>query len=359
MKYIELYGGIGGFRKGIEQAGKTWECVWYCDKDKYATQVFNRNFNERYTPTDIRSVNVRDIPDHDFLCAGFPCQSFSLAGKRRGFNDTRGTLFFEIVRILRDKSPKYFLLENVEGLLSHDGGKTFNTIVSLLGKTVNNQSFLHKTEDCLNYNIFWTILNSKNFGVPQSRPRVFLIGFREDMKVNKFSFPKGNNIEVSLFDILEDEVDEKYYLSEKMQQRFREYIQNNKINMGNVFTVERKEIRKHKTTNEVPTLKTRMGTGGNNVPIVARCLDANMGKGIMPKDFFEKGKRNIILGERLRRLTPIECERLQGFPDRWTEKGLDENGKVHKISDSQRYKMLGNAVTTNVIEAIISNLEMI
>jgi len=446
MKYIELYGGIGGFRRGIEQAGKKWKCIWYCDSNKYTTLVFNRNFNERYKPTDIRSVDVKDIPNHDFLCAGFPCQPFSLAGKRRGFDDTRGTLFFEIVKILREKRPKYFLLENVEGLLSHDKGRTFNTIVSLLGKTVNKQSFLHETEDCLNYDIFWAVLNSKKFGVPQSRPRVFIMGFRENIEVNEFSFPKDINIEVSLSDILEEEVDEKYYLSEKMQQRFREYIKEKGMEVVDrgeinfvgscaekprlerdwnksrghregyrvhdpkgispslrakqggaskgsqiIYTKERKEIRKHKTIDEVPTLKTRMGTGGGNVPMIARCLDAHMDKGIMPENFFEKGERNIIFdvynqqfrkdkiagslkgegisetsigtsilrGMRLRRLTPTECERLQGFPDSWTEEGIDENGKVHKISDSQRYKMLGNAVTTNVIEAITNKLEMI
>ena len=163
VRFIDLFGGIGGFRLGIERAteGK-WKCVWYCDKDKYAVSVYNKRFGENYEPTDIRTVDEKEIPEHDVICAGFPCQSFSIAGKRRGLEDTRGTLFFEICRIARFHRPKFLFLENVKGLLSHDGGKTFGIILDTL-------------QD-LGYSVEWQVLNSKYFGVPQNRERVFIIG---------------------------------------------------------------------------------------------------------------------------------------------------------------------------------------
>lgn len=418
MRYIELYGGMGGFRRGIEHAGVNWQCVWYCDIDKYVTWVFNKNFHERYTPQDIREVDVSTIPDHDLLCAGFPCQAFSIAGKRRGFDDARGTLFFEIIQILKEKQPRYFILENVEGLLSHAEGRTFTIMLSMLAKTVNLQTFLHNYEKSLEYHVFWKVLNSRDFGVPQNRKRVFIVGFKNDLDVEKFEFPRPLGTRSTLSEILEDSVGEKYYLSEKMQKRFEEYLKEKKMetpavsnpimsgypryqnpedferkkgqliydvfnqhirkddiagalkgegisktSLGTaVFTRERKEIREHKTENEVPTLKERMATGGNNVPMIihndrgelkfsnfAHCIDKNYWKG---PDNHAQSPLTQKDG-RLRRLTPIECERLQGFPDDWTKEGMDEEGNVHKISDTQRYKMLGNAVTTNVVEAIV------
>ncbi|GAG56606.1 unnamed protein product, partial [marine sediment metagenome] len=183
IRFIDLFGGIGGFRLGIERANNNrtfhktqtknlqkdmsnsstsvWDggkfssfsCVWYCDSDKYAVQTYNKNFKENYEPTDIRQVKTSEIPDFDLLCAGFPCQAFSIAGKRRGFKDTRGTLFFEIARIAEAKRPSYLLLENVKGLLNHEKGETFKTILQTLEE--------------LGYEVQWVVLNSKFFGVPQ------------------------------------------------------------------------------------------------------------------------------------------------------------------------------------------------
>ena len=163
MKYIDLFGGIGGFRYGIEKAtnGK-WECVYYCDKDKHATKTYNKNFNENWEATDITTLDPNKLPEFDVLCGGFPCQSFSIAGRRRGFKDTRGTMFFEIARILEIKRPSYVFLENVKGLLNHDEGKTFRVILQSL--------------DELGYDVQWMVLNSKFHGVPQNRERVFIIG---------------------------------------------------------------------------------------------------------------------------------------------------------------------------------------
>ena len=343
IRILELFGGIGGFAYGIEKAlGKEkYEIAGYYDNDKYATAVFNYNFSTKYEPTDIRQVDENDIPRHDLLCAGFPCQAFSIAGKRRGFEDTRGTLFFEIARVLQAKKPPYFLLENVKGLLSHQEGKTFRIILQTL--------------DELGYDLQWMVLNSKFFGVSQNRERVFIIG-------NLRGKPRPEILP------------------------FRE-------NAGEVQEVSGEEIVSSAITTENAHAYGNTMTCGQTLAI-ARCLDANMWKGATPKEYFEKSKRNIVMImdyrsdegfrirknrisptltshsdsvggvpipmifdmklRRLRRLTPLECERLQGFPDNWTKYGyfVDKN-EIRKISDTQRYKMLGNAVTVNVIENLI------
>ena len=162
IRYIDLFSGVGGFRRGLELSGG-YRCVWSNDIDKYANRVYAARFGETNHHTgDIRRVNEEDIPDHDLVCAGFPCQAFSAAGKRQGFRDTRGTLFYEICRIAESKRPRVLLLENVKGLLSHDGGRTFATILNSLEE--------------LGYWWEYQVLNSKHFGVPQSRERVYIIG---------------------------------------------------------------------------------------------------------------------------------------------------------------------------------------
>src|SRR3990167_5374578 len=161
MKFIEMFAGIGGFRHGLEK--HRFKCVWANEIDKYACKIYRKNFGDKELfEGDIRAVDAISIPDHDLLCAGFPCQSFSIAGKRGGFEDTRGTLFFEIARIASVKRPELLLLENVKGLLSHDSGRTFGTILTTLSD--------------LGYFLEWQVLNSKDFRVPQNRERVFIVG---------------------------------------------------------------------------------------------------------------------------------------------------------------------------------------
>ncbi len=162
LRVADIFGGIGGFRKGMEQASDDFEFVWYCDINKYSVEIYNKRFGENYEATDITTIKADNIPDIDILCGGFPCQAFSIAGNRKGFDDTRGTMFFEIARILKAKRPTYLFLENVKGLLNHNNGETFTIILQTL--------------DELGYGVEWMVLNSKFFGVPQNRERIFIIG---------------------------------------------------------------------------------------------------------------------------------------------------------------------------------------
>jgi len=330
ITFIELFSGIGGFRYGLER-NKMFKNVWANDNNKYANQVYKKNYGEKELQEgDIRTIDTDWIPNHDLLCAGFPCQAFSLAGKRQGFNDTRGTLFFEIARILEAKRPKIVLLENVKGLLSHDNGKTFGRIIQVLGD--------------LGYWVEWQVLNSKNFGVPQNRERVFIVGHLRN-KSSKQIFPLGKSYPNNC----------KEFSGEKK--------------VKDLLKSDREIYRLYDAEGLSPTLHGK--TGGWQEPKIAYALDANYGKGnnnlskcrrtvvgcAIAVDYRNKRVMDespallgndhntihrIIRNQKIRRLTPIECERLQGFPDNWTG----------GLSDTQRYKCLGNAVTTNVIQAI-------
>ena len=301
MKYIDLFGGIGGFRYGIEQSNKNWECIWYCDNNKYAVGVYDYQFEENYSPTDIRGVDVQSIPDFDLLCAGFPCQSFSLAGKRRGFEDMRGTLFFEIARIAKAKRPKYMLLENVKGILSNQKGETFRIILQTL--------------DELGYDVQWMVLNSKFFGVPQHRERVFFIAnLRDESAPEILPFRKDTQV------LTEDDKTRKI----KLQTQVCGAIAGGELREYNTFVIPL-------VTNTVTeAVGTRQGSS---------------------KEFLRSVEKIMQSTGQIRRLTPKECERLQGFPDDWTKYGLID-GRTKELSDTQRYRLLGNAVTTTVVEAI-------
>ncbi len=305
MKYLSLFSGIGGFELGIKQAYEsildrhkapekqqvsdsdlrggdvhagsellqgTPTCIGYSEIDKYAIQIYQKHFPEHKNYGDIKLINEQELPDFDLLCGGFPCQSFSIAGKRGGFNDTRGTLFFEIARILKAKQPRLLLLENVKGLLSHDFGETFKTII--------------RTLDELGYDLQWQVLNSKNFGVPQNRERVFIVGhLRGTSRPEVFPITDSNP---------------------KTPEQLIGGSQGNRVYASSGTSV---------------TLASQVGGQG--------------------------AKTGLYLTDaKIRRLTPKECERLQGFPDNWTE----------GISDTQRYKCCGNAVTVNVIQAIMERL---
>jgi len=387
MKFIELFAGIGGFRYGLEavysgellqsktskglqddstntksrQVGFT--CVYANEWDKYAAQIYKKHYGEIDT-RDIREVKAEEIPDHDLLAGGFPCQSFSVAGKRGGFEDTRGTLFFEIARILQQKQPRLLLLENVKGLLSHDKGKTFGTILNTL--------------DELGYDCQWQVLNSKNFGVPQNRERVFIIGHLRGTSRPEV-FPIGSTDEAvdgyrgipkviargGLQNHAGEMVEQSTALTEAMGKGGGQtpvIMQINKPTHSNDRVYDKSGIS--------PTLNTMQG--GNRQPFVAmtekrteeaknirretkkRDFSPRRGKQLEPREdnmgncvTSAQGKEQYLTNNsQIRRLTPTECARLQGFPDDWCE----------GLSDSQQYKCYGNAVTTNVITAIAEKL---
>jgi len=325
IKFIDLFSGIGGFRLGLEKASERFRCVWSCDWDKYANKIYTERFGEEnHYPSDVRGVNAEEIPDFDLLCAGFPCQSFSVAGKRKGFQDPRGTLFFEICRIAKAKRPPLLLLENVRGLLSNDRGQTFYTVLRELGR--------------IGYWVEWQVLNSKHFGVPQNRERVFIIGHlgngggREVFPVFSAS---GGSAETCGASQTEGS---RVRVANTLSSRYYKDGSENLI----LYNGHHKSF-----TEDMGTLTGRENRRGTNWTLVyfLAHTKGNIKKRVRKADLaWCLGGSDTRIVEmdfkRVRRLTPVECERLQGFPDGWTE----------GVSDTQRYKLLGNAVTVNVVE---------
>ena len=356
MKYFSTFSGIGGFEIGIHNAyrstirgskedtqgdqeqrlftetrqdisptersvgkrstDKSNErplCIGYSEIDKYAISVYERQFNGHKNYGDITKINADELPDFECLVGGFPCQAFSIAGKRRGFEDTRGTLFFDLARILKAKKPRLFVFENVKGLLSHDNGNTFKTIIA--------------TIDELGYDCQWQVLNSKNHGVPQNRERIIIVGhLRGTTRPQVFPIAESNRQDI---------------------------VQLNQPTHSN--------DRVYGTDGISPTLNTMQG--GNRQPFIAAQRGRYNKDGVIEQRIEPRfdgisntltavQKDNMLYKPMIRRLTPIECERLQAFPDNWTKYGV---GEV-PISDSQRYKMCGNAVTTNVIRDVFERI---
>lgn len=306
-KTLDLFAGIGGIRMGFERAG--FETIFGNDFDAYCKATYDLNFeNTKLIVADIAKVKSSDLPDFDILLGGFPCQPFSIAGYRRGFLDTgRGDLFFEIIRILRDKKPQAVFLENVKNLRTHDNGKTFKIITDALAD--------------LGYYIKVQILNSMNFGnVPQNRERVFIIGFKSKEQLDAFEFPKPIELTKSIPDLLDKEVGDKYYYNNSI---LHPILKESIKKKGVVYQWRRKYVRENKS-GVCPTLTANMGTGGHNVPLI--------------KD--DKG---------IRKLTPRECARFQGFPDSYK--------LPTGLADTKLYKQIGNSVTVTVIERVAKEIK--
>jgi len=343
MKFFSMFSGVGGFELGLSQH----ECVGVSEIDKYASELLGTKFPGVKNYGDATKIRPEELPDFDLLCGGFPCQAFSIAGKRRGFEDTRGTLFFEVARIVKVKRPKIVFLENVKGLLNHEQGQTFGTIIQALSE--------------LGYDVQWLVVNSKFFGVPQNRERVFIVG----------SLRGSSRPEILPFGNSNEQVNEKNIIVEGML-------------FENGWDKRHESIRRVYNQEGIsPALPTGMGGGvmpkitiqshsprtndpklGGSGPLrsVKHCFTLDRSPHyVLPiteyrhpfpnsKPFEDyspaikgsQGSGNQIIVNKVRRLTPLECERLQGFPDGWTE----------GFSDTQRYKMMGNAVTVNVIRAI-------
>jgi DNA (cytosine-5)-methyltransferase 1 len=415
FKYVSLFSGIGGFEQALNKLGG--KCVMASEIDKFANKAYEVLYGEP-TVGDVTKVVAEDVPDHDLLVGGFPCQAFSVAGKRLGFEDTRGTLFFEMARIAKAKKPKVILAENVKGLVGHDKGRTLNVIIQTLCD--------------IGYTVDFNVLNSKYFGVPQNRERIFIVAIRDDLvepepwkdvegntvvpkgkrriqqlegvKTFNFDWPPQEEVTTRLRDILEDNVDERFYLSEEKTAKLIAQLNGNAEGEKGRFLIDDQG----RTTKELkplqisPTLRREMH--GNEPRVVepqieqftqgdgvSCCIDANYTKGTAPGDV-GKGRRTHVIEEvrpvltpdretkrqngrrfkdvgeemftltaqdrhgvaigntqkyRIRKLTPRECFRLQGFPDSEFDKLVAAG-----ISDSQLYKMAGNAVTVNVIDAI-------
>ena len=207
------FSGIGSPEQALIKLGIKHQSIFACDYDKYAKQSYLANYNTETFYDDITKRDHTKTPYVDLYVAGFPCQAFSMAGKRSGFNDTRGTLFFDLLQYLKAKRPKYFILENVKGLMSHDKGKTFITILDALSKTINSQYYISPYEDSLGYYVYYKVLNTKDYGIPQNRERIFIVGFRDEK--HSFKFPKKTPLELKLKDILQDNPDSKYNLSDE------------------------------------------------------------------------------------------------------------------------------------------------
>ncbi len=307
LTFLDLFSGIGGFRIAAEK--NDMKCIGFSEIDKFARNTYEYNFNTKkeYHFGDISTIKTSRIPDFDVLFAGFPCQSFSCAGNQLGFDDDRGNLFFQIYRILKDKKPKAFLWENVANLVYHDNKHTFNTIIQLLSKETNHTQHLVIKDNCLEYYVHYKIINSKNFGVPQSRNRIYIVGFD---KQTKFKFPKPYNNIVAFGDIKENRKNYSEYIVNETPYRkklIQECKENNTILYDNIITstLLTKQDRKH-TCGLVPI------NGG------------------------------------YRFLTEKELSRLQGFPKNYK---IPFGYSLETIT-----KLFGNSITVNVVEEIIKEM---
>lgn len=311
--FIDLFAGIGGFRIALESLGGC--CVFTSEWDKYAQITYEKNFGEKPFG-DITARETKDkIPQNfDILCAGFPCQAFSIAGRRGGFEDTRGTLFFDVAEILQMHRPKAFFLENVKGLKNHDKGKTLATILNVLRNDLNY--FVPEPE----------IVNAKNFGVPQNRERIFIVGFRKDLNVNNFEYPKPLAGCVKFADVKEENaVAVKYYMSTQYLETLRKHRARHE-SKGNGFGYE--IIEDDKIANAI--VVGGMGRERNLV------IDNRL------KDFTPETKiKGEVNREGIRRMTPREWARLQGFPDTFQI----------PVADVHAYKQFGNSVAVTAIQA--------
>lgn len=304
FRFIDLFAGIGGIRLPFEELGG--KCVFSSEIDKFAKATYQAFYKE-LPEGDICGIAPCDIKDFDVLLAGFPCQPFSQAGHKRGFNDTRGTLFFQIEKIIRCKMPKAFLLENVKGLKGHDKGRTFQVIIDTL--------------ESMGYKVKYKILAARDFNLPQNRERIYIVGFSNKNHATKFEFPKPIEKTVVLGDILEKIVPEKYTISDALWAGHQRRKIQHKIK-GNGFGYSLFNAK----SAYVNTISARYYKDGSEILI-------------------EQENKNP------RKLTPIEVARLQGFPDEFVTNAQDVG-----ISDTQLYKQFGNAVAVSVIQHIAKNM---
>jgi DNA (cytosine-5)-methyltransferase 1 len=395
------FSGVGAFDQALRRLKIDYQTEFSCDMDKYARQSYIANYGEpKYYPENVYN---REIPEKslDIYMTSPPCQAFSLAGKRKGEGDDRGILFYNSHEFIRKNKPRYFIFENVKGLLSDDSGRTFQKWVDYLGgKSVNGLPVLFPHEDAVDYHIYYKVLNTKNYGVPQNRERIFIVGIRDDAD-NQFTWPKEMHLQMKLKDVLEDEVDPKYFLSDKMIKVLQHHgnpiinketpdksacIHAGYFKMGGrdqqylkVKSATKKgyeeAINGDSINFSVSNSQTRRGRVGKGV---AQTLDTQCNQAVVEEDddkkwiqgglqSMQKPKSDGIspcltsamgMGGghtpfhnyegKIRRLTPRECFRLQDFPDSFK----------FVVSDTQLYKQAGNSITVAVLAAIINKLKL-
>jgi DNA (cytosine-5)-methyltransferase 1 len=312
IKFIDLFAGTGAFSLALEKNNK-FKCVFSNDIMNCSKQTYElNNPNHIFTLGDLNEISVDDIPTHNLLCGGFPCQPFSIAGDKKGFDDKRSNVFWKIVEILEKHLPEIIILENVKNLKSHDKGKTYEIIENKLKE--------------IGYHIKTSILDTgKLTSIPQHRERIYIVGFRDKIKYDKFNFDFVEKEKKEICDFLEEDIGDKYYYSNRFKvfEEIEKGITKN-ISENVLYQYRRFYVRENKS-NCCPTLTANMGGGGHNVPLL--------------KD--NKG---------IRKLTPRECFNLQGFPSDY---------KLPNVSDSALYKLAGNAVSVPVVELIVKKLDSI
>lgn len=396
LKVKSQFTGIGAFEAALRNIGANFKVVGFSEIDKHAIKSYCaiHNIDESLNYGDISKIEKGKLPDFDILVGGSPCQSFSVAGHRKGFEDTRGTLFFQYIETLKEKQPKYFVFENVKGLINHDKGNTLNVMA---------QSFSE-----VGYRIDMELLNSKYFRVPQNRERIYIIGIREDLVENSqwsidaknnavmskgkrrlndldiktfnFNWPKQNEVSTVLREILEEYVDDKYYLSQEKTNSLVEQLENQKnmnmpstepVMLGHVDLKGHDAIKRVYSSSGISPTLTTMG-GGHREPKFA--VEKKVRAVLTPdreekrqneRRFKEDGEASFTVNTidihgdaignypkyRIRKLTPLECWRLQAFDDEDFEKAM-----VAGISSSQLYKQAGNSITVTVLEEIFKEL---
>jgi len=414
MRILELFSGYGTASFALKQLGIDFEIIGYSDIDKYANEIFWNNHWKNVKPLrftnkpprelgDVKEIDPNTLEDFDLLTGGFPCQAFSVAGKMLGELDTRGTLFNEIIRIAAVKKPRYMLLENVKGLLSKRHEKTFKKILSELRR--------------IGYHVHWKVLNTKEHGIPQNRERIFIVCFRDHDEWFNFQYPRKEELKIFLKDILEGDVDEKYYLSQKQVDNLKQHCgKKNKINeelmkcigvteegessekpnkalmIGNlsrykmksersmpfkedgiswaltgdcgvgVLQLDISNIRREGTPRVYEDVSRTLNTaqGGGHTPLILASRGRYNKEGKVEQNLEPKTdgttnsittvqKDNYLLKEyKLRKLTPTECFRLQGF--------LNDEVDLDGISDSQQYKLAGNGQSVNVVKKIFERM---
>lgn len=314
LKCASFFAGVGGIDKGFEQSG-VFETIYANEFDAYPVKTFERNFNIKVDCRNIKDVKNEEIPDFDVMLAGFPCQAFSVAGLRKGFDDEkgRGILFFELARIFKDKQPQIIFLENVKNLVSHDNGNTFQVILNEL-----------QTEG---YKVKFKVLNAKEYGnIPQNRERIYIVAFKDENVYRNFKFPLPIKLEKTLKQVVDfqSKVNDKYYYTEgKYKGDIYQQLIQTMDDDNAIYQWRRKYVRKNKS-GVIPTLTANQGEGGHNVCLI-------------------KTKQGI------RKMTPHECFNAQGFPSNFV---LPES-----LSDAKLYKQAGNSVCVSVIQRIAENIK--